>query len=244
MIVIPAIAPSNFAAVRDLAHRYGFAYALGIHPMYADQAGAGALEHLSGTIETALADPRFVALGEIGLDYYVETPSREIQRDFFIAQLRLARRFGLPVLLHSRRAVDDTFKYLRRFEVRGGIGHAFSGSENQARRWVELGFKLGFGGAMTYDGSLRIRKLAGALPDSAWVLETDAPDIPPQWRRDGGSLRNEPFELARIGAALARLRTISVERAMQLSVENAGAALPRLAALIDDRRHAPDAGRR
>jgi len=232
MMVIPAVEANAFARVRDCAHRYGYAYALGIHPLYVDRAREEDIERLRETIAGALGDPRFVAVGEIGLDNHVETPGRERQQWFFAEQLRLARRFELPVIVHVRRSADDLLKYLRRIEVRGGIAHAFNGSGDQAQRLIGRGLSLGFGGAMTYDGSLRIRRFAASLPDDSWVLETDAPDIPPQWLRGGPTLRNEPFELARIGATMARLRSRAPEELAVTNRANACRALPRLGALM------------
>jgi TatD DNase family protein len=162
MVVIPAVGAATFDRVRMCAQRYGFSYALGIHPLYVDSAQEDDIDRLRDAITEALADPRFVAIGEIGLDNFVETPARERQQWFCVEQLKLAKRFDLPVILHVRRAVDDLHKLLRRAEVPGGIGHAFNGSEDQARRLIELGFRLGFGGAMTYDGSLRIRQIGRA----------------------------------------------------------------------------------
>jgi TatD DNase family protein len=138
----------------------------------------------------------------------------------------------LPVILHVRRSADDLLKYLRRVDLRGGIAHAFNGSDDQARRLLERGFRLGFGGAMTYDGSLRIRRFAATLPDDAWVLETDAPDIAPQWLRGGPTLRNEPHELARIGATMGELRLLDAASVAARNRANACAVLPRLAALL------------
>jgi TatD DNase family protein len=123
--------------------------------------------------------------------------------------------------------------------VPGGIAHAFNGSEQQARAFIGLGFKLGFGGTLTFERALQIRRLAQTLPETALVLETDAPDIPPQWRYRSATARalgeptarNEPAELPRIAAALAALRGWPIERAAAVTAANAVAALPRLAAL-------------
>jgi len=232
MMVIPAVEAPAFARVKDCSHRYGFAYALGIHPLYVDRAHEDDIERLRVAVAGALGDARFVAIGEIGLDNYVATPGRERQQWFYAEQLRLARRFDLPVIIHVRRSADDLLKYLRRIDVRGGIAHAFNGSDDQARRLIARGFKLGFGGAMTYDGSLRIRRFAATLPDDAWVLETDAPDIPPQWLRQGPTLRNEPFALARIGETMAQLRSVERADVAAANCANACGAMPRLAALI------------
>jgi len=232
MIVVPAVEARAFERAKECAHRYGFAYALGIHPLYVDRAHEEDIERLREAVIAALGDPRFVAIGEIGLDNFVQTPARERQQWFYAEQLKIARRLDLPVIIHVRRSADDLHKYLRRHEVRGGIAHAFNGSADQAQRLIGCGFKLGFGGAMTYDGSLRIRRFASTLPDDAWVLETDAPDIPPQWLRQGSTLRNEPHELARIGRAIAQLRGIDVDAAAARNRANALCALPRLSSLM------------
>jgi TatD DNase family protein len=141
------------------------------------------------------------------------------------------------VLLHSRRAVDGLAKLLRRIEVPGGIAHAFNGSAQQAAVFVGLGFRLGFGGAMTFERALQIRRLARELPAHALVLETDAPDIAPQWlyrtaaqRAAGQAMRNEPAELPRIGASLATLRGWSIDETAERTTRNAREAMPRLAA--------------
>jgi TatD DNase family protein len=232
MMVIPAIEAAAFARVKECAHQHGFAYALGIHPLYVDRAHEDDIERLRAAVARALGDARFVAIGEIGLDNYVETPSRERQQWFYAEQLKIARRFDLPVIMHVRRSADDLLKYLRRVGVRGGIAHAFNGSDDQAQRLIARGFKLGFGGAMTYDGSLRIRRFAATLPDDTWVLETDAPDIPPQWLRQGPTLRNEPHELARIGETMAQLRATDPADVAARNCANACSAIPRLAALM------------
>jgi TatD DNase family protein len=233
MMVIPSVEVAGFETVAGLAHRHRFAYALGIHPLYTPQAADSDIERLRAALASAQDDPRLVAVGEIGLDYFVEGLDRERQEWFYAQQLKLARQFRLPVILHVRRSADGLLKYLNRHEVMGGIAHAFNGSEDQALRMIARGLRLGFGGAMTYDGSLRIRQLAATLPDDAWVLETDAPDIPPQWRRrDGASLRNEPGDLPAMAQVLAQLRSLPLQQVAQANRRNACAALPRLAALL------------
>ncbi|HOZ93049.1 MAG TPA: TatD family hydrolase [Ottowia sp.] len=238
--VIPAVEPAAFEAVRALAHRFGDAYALGIHPMYVARAPDDALARLEAALARHADDPRLVAVGEIGLDLFVPelgvAPLRARQQHFFIEQLRLARRHDLPVLLHLRRAVDAVLQVLREVGVAGGIAHAFSGSRQQADQLLALGFRLGFGGAVTYPRASRLRALAAELPASAIVMETDAPDIPPHWlyttaeaRAQGQPQgRNEPGELPRIGAELAALRGVSAADWADLSTANALAALPRL----------------
>jgi TatD DNase family protein len=175
-----------------------------------------------------------VAIGEIGLDYFIpalkQSPLREKQEFFYTEQLKIARDFGLPVLLHVRRSQDIILKHLRRIKVIGGIAHAFNGSDQQAQIFIELGFKLGFGGAMTFTRALQIRRLATQLPLDAIVLETDAPDMAPSWMGSAESVQviNSPQQLPRIGQVLALLRGIpDAEVAAQTSA-NARQILPRL----------------
>lgn len=233
LIVIPAIERDNFETVRQLAAQYGnCAYALGIHPLYVPHAKEEDLNVLRETVEKAITDPRFVAIGEIGLDFFVDevstAPMREKQEFFYAEQLKIARDAGLPVLLHVRRSQDILLKHLRRISVRGGIAHAFNGSFQQAEEFIRLGFKLGFGGAMTYPRALQIRRLAAQLAEDALVLETDAPDISPVWLHPH---RNSPEQLPRIGQVLAELRGMSTDAIAQLTSRNAHTALPRLANL-------------
>jgi TatD DNase family protein len=237
--VLPAVAPANFETVRSLAHRWGDSYALGIHPMCTGDASEADLLLLDRALSAHREDPRLVAVGEIGLDYFVPGLDGPRQEHFYREQLALARRHGLPVLLHVRRSADQLLKELRQIGV-GGIAHAFNGSAQQAAEFVKLGFRLGFGGTVTYERALRIRKLARDLPLSALVLETDAPDIPPHWlyktadERQGGAPqgRNEPGELPRIGEVLAQLRGLSPQDLAAATFANACEALPRLGALL------------
>ncbi|HEY0846306.1 MAG TPA: TatD family hydrolase [Noviherbaspirillum sp.] len=230
-IVIPAVERANFDAVRTMAGQHAnCVYALGIHPMYVPRATKADLEVLRKTAEQSAADSRFIAIGEIGLDFFVpelnEEPLRGKQEYFYSEQLKLARDLGLPVLLHIRRSQDVILKHLRRIQVVGGIAHAFNGSFQQADEFIRLGFKLGFGGAMTFPRALQIRRLAADLPQEAIVLETDAPDIPPVWLNGG---RNSPEELPRIGNVLAQLRHLTIEQVAEFTSSNARAVLPRLA---------------
>lgn len=230
-IVIPAVASTNFDAVRTLAQRHAnCSYTLGIHPIFVPQATPADLDVLRAAIQASLDDPKFLGVGEIGLDFFIpglgEGPLRAKQELFYSEQLKIARDFGLPVLLHIRRSQDMILKYLRRTPTAGGIAHAFNGSFQQAQEFIRLGFKLGFGGAMTFSRALQIRRLATTLPQEALVLETDAPDIAPAWVHPG---RNSPEHLPRIGQLLAELRGMSAERLAEATARNACAALPRLA---------------
>ena len=245
--VIPAVEVANFEAVRLLAHQTQDSYCLGIHPLYVAQATEADLAMLDEQLARHRDDPRLVAVGEIGLDYFVpaltQSPLREKQEHFYRAQLKLARRYDLPVVLHVRRSADKLLKHLR--EVGGGrpwqgIAHAFNGSLVQAQAFVDLGFKLGFGGALTYERALQLRRLAASLPLSSLVLETDAPDIPPHWlyttaeQRAAGQPqgRNTPGELPRIGQTLAQLRGLESAALAEALWANSLAALPRLGALL------------
>ena len=235
-IVLPAVELANFDTVRALAHAHGFVYALGIHPLYVARAQDDDLQRLRQVLAAQRGDPRLVAVGEIGLDHFVPGLDLARQEHFYVEQLKLAAEFDLPAILHVRRSADTLLKHLRRTPVRGGIAHAFNGSEQQAMAFVGLGFKLGFGGAMTFERALQIRRLAQALPLEAIVLETDAPDIPPHWlyrtatqRAAGDTARNEPGELPRIAATLAELRGLSLQALAETTSANARLALPGLA---------------
>jgi TatD DNase family protein len=246
--VIPAVHADNFDTVRTLAHALGDSYCLGIHPLYVKQAAPSDLQTLEAALEANFGDPRLVAVGEIGLDYFVpelcESPLREKQEFFCREQLKLARRFGLPVVLHVRRSADRLLKHLRELGQNGaawsGIAHAFNGSEIQAHALIKLGFKLGFGGTVTFERALQLRRLAQTLPLESIVMETDAPDIPPHWLyttaqdRLAGVLpgRNEPGELPRIAAVVAQLRGITLEALADATTHNACMALPKLAGLL------------
>jgi len=238
-MVLPAVQATDFDTVRQLAHRHGFAYALGIHPLFTPRAGEPDLQALQAALAAHRDDPRLVAVGEIGIDHFVPGLDTERQRHFYVAQLKLARDAGLPVILHVRRSADSLLQGLRRIAVAGGVAHAFNGSLEQALQFAARGFALGFGGAMTFERALRIRELAATLPPGVPVLETDAPDIPPQWlyrkaaERDAGAPppRNTPAELPRIAATLAALRGWSLEQTAEQTTANLQRALPRLGKL-------------
>lgn len=223
-IVVPAIERANFDAVLSLAQCYPCCVpALGIHPLYVERAAPEDLD----VLREMLAQARPAAVGEIGLDYFFEGADRDKQEFYFVEQLKLARAFDLPVILHVRRSVDQILKQLRRFKVRGGIAHAFNGSRQQADIFVSLGFKLGFGGAMTYPRALHLRDLAATLPLESIVLETDAPDIPPEWvGREG---RNSPEQLPRIARVLADLRNTGVDEVIDKTAQNVLELMPQLA---------------
>lgn len=221
-IVIPAVERANFGAVASVCRDYpGCAPAWGIHPMYVDRARPEDLDALRAVLRTEPA----VAVGEIGLDRHVEPRDDAQQLFYFIEQLKIAAEFGLPVLLHVRKAIAPILECLHDIRVPGGIAHAFNGSREQADEFIKLGFKLGFGGAMTFEGSKRIRALAAGLPLDAIVIETDAPDLPPTWKQGG---RNTPADLVPIAETLAKLRSLPLDELAAATTANALAVLPRL----------------
>jgi TatD DNase family protein len=246
--VYPAVHPFNFQAVRELAHAHNDSYALGIHPLYVKDASEDDLALLDIELALRATDARLVAVGEIGLDFFVPelnvSPLREKQIHFYREQLKLAKKYDLPVVVHVRRSGDVLLKGLRDFSAQHyqwrGIIHAFNGSDSQAAAFIKLGFKLGFGGAMTFDRALQLRHLAATLPLEALVLETDAPDMPPHWlyktaaQRAAGQPqgRNEPAQLPRIAQVLADLRGISLEALSQAVWDNTLVALPKMNELL------------
>ena len=245
--VIPAVEVGNFETVRQLADRFGYSYALGIHPVYVPHAQDTDLKALDKELTLRQSDPRLVAVGEIGLDYFVPglqtSRMRERQEFFYREQLKLARKHELPVILHVRRSADRLLKHLRELTPPGGwhgIAHAFNGSQQQAEEFIKLGFKLGFGGAVTFDTALQLRRLAVELPLEALVMETDSPDIPPHWlyttaadrALDKPQGRNEPGELPRIAQQVADLRGITVQALAAATTANALQALPKLRGLL------------
>lgn len=238
-IVIPAVHRAHWREVIALAHRHGDSYALGVHPLYTPNAQEGDIAVLRELLAEVQDDPNLVAVGEIGLDFFVPGLDAERQTWFYEQQIQLAREFGLPVILHVRKSSDRLLKTLRAKPVVGGIAHAFNGSLQQAQAFIDLGFKLGFGGAVTYDRALKLRELAATLPLESIVMETDAPDIPPHWlyttaeARAAGQPqgRNSPAELPRIAQEVAQLRGISADALAHATSNNARAVLRGLSAL-------------
>lgn len=219
--LVPAVSAANFAAVLAMREQFGVAVALGLHPLFLAQHQDAHLALLA----QHLAEQRPLAVGECGLDFFVPGLDPVRQEALLLAQLRLAREFDLPVILHVRRAQDRVLKCLRQVRVRGGIAHAFNGSAQQAQAFIDLGFCLGFGGAMTYPGSQRIRRLAASLPLDALVLETDGPDMAPAW---APGVPNMPVNLRRIAQTLADLRQLPLAGLAEATTANACRVLPGL----------------
>jgi len=235
--IVPTVQAADWTATQAICRAAGQPYALGIHPLFTPQALDEDLRLLDAQLTEASGDPLLVAVGEIGLDFFVAGLDPERQQFFYVEQLKLACKHGLPVILHVRRSADQLLAGLRRVAVSGGIAHAFNGSRQQADAFLDLGFALGFGGAMTFERALQIRRLAAELPETAIVLETDSPDIPPHWlyrtaeqRAAGERSRNEPAELPRIAGTLAAMRGWSLAQTAAITRANALRVLPRLAA--------------
>lgn len=235
MLVIPVGGIDDHASARAIARQHGFAYALGMHPLWLEHAAEDDIERLRTAVQQSLAegDGHLVAVGEIGIDGHVPGLDMARQEWFFREQLRVARDAQLPVIVHVRRSADLLLKHLRRIDVPGGIVHAWNGSAQQADQMIALGLRLGFGGSLTYSGSQRIRRHAATVVNDAWVLETDAPYILPEWRRmPDRTEASEPGDLARIAASMAQLRGMSLAELQQAAHRNSVAALPRLAPLL------------
>ena len=233
-IVIPSVDRASFKRVIRLAHACGnCSYALGIHPIVVPDSSEDDLLNLKQTLEENLSDPKLVAIGEIGLDFYVPelavSPLREKQEYFLSEQLKMAKKFNLPVLLHTRRSVDIVLKHLRRHDIRLGIAHAFNGSFQQAHAFIEQGFMLSFCGTATHERARQLRKLVSELPQETIVIETDSPDLPPAWLQ---KKQNSPLELPQIGECIAGLRGIAPAELAYFTSQNAMKAIPRLVPLL------------
>lgn len=224
--IVPAVSAATFDSALSIGRRLGLDVALGLHPLYLTSHQEGDLALLAQYLMQGEA----VAVGECGLDFFVPELDPVQQEALLLAQLKLARRYDLPVILHVRRSQDRVLKCLRQVRVRGGIAHAFNGSEQQAQAFIELGFCLGFGGAMTYQGSQRIRRLAANLPLSALVLETDGPDMSPEWAQ--GQV-NGPENLPRIAQQLADLRQMPLAELAEATSRNVRRVIPRLKIVPD-----------
>jgi TatD DNase family protein len=202
-IIVPAIEAAYFERVLDLARRHDALYAaLGLHPIVIEHHLEEHLDRLDAVLQTA--ENKLVAIGEIGLDLYRENPQFERQQTILDAQLRLAKRHDLPVILHSRRTHDKLAMHLKRIDLpRRGVVHGFSGSLQQAQRFIELGYHIGVGGTITYPRASKTRDVMARLPLSALLLETDAPDMPLNGFQ---GQPNRPEQAARVFTTLCELR--------------------------------------
>lgn len=214
-LVIPAITAASWPALTKLCQlNEGFHAAYGLHPIYLAEHKP---EHIA-LLEQYLSEKPCVAVGECGLDFFLDDLADEPQVELFLAQLKLAKRFDLPLIIHARRSVDVVISLLRRVGGLRGVVHSFAGSEQQAAHLIKLGFCLGIGGTVTYERAQRLRRVVATLPAEALLLETDAPDQPDsQWRGQ----RNDPTRLRVVAEVVAALRADSVEAIAALSTQNA-----------------------
>ena len=193
--------------------------AFGLHPVYLDDHRPEDLQALADWLTRLAGHRQLCAVGEIGLDYFIETLDRERQQTLFDAQLQLAVDFNLPALIHVRRSHAAVIATLKRFRLkRAGIIHAFAGSKEEAHEYIKLGFKLGLGGAATWPQALRMHRVLADLPLESVVLETDSPDMAPAMFP---GQRNSPAHLPAICSALAAIMAISPERLAAVSTANA-----------------------
>ena len=198
--IVPAVEAATWPGLRELcAGEEGLFPAYGLHPMFLSSHRPEHLQQLRNWLD----DQRPVAVGECGLDFFVEGLDAQSQQDYFEGQLKLAREFELPVIVHARRAVDAVIATCKRIGKLRGVVHSFSGSPEQARQLWQLGFLVGLGGPVTYERANRLRKLAATMPLEHLLLETDAPDQPDAGIR---GQRNEPERLTVICETIAQLR--------------------------------------
>ncbi len=225
-MIIPAVHATSFEEVRQLAHATpGAVYALGIHPIYVASSCKDDLQCLATHLKQYQDDPKLVAVGEIGLDGFINHNNLTQQITFFHEQLKISKQFNLPVIMHVRKAQDLILKGLRQFKPCSGIAHAFNGSLQQADAFIELNCALGFGGAVTFERALQIRRVLKHIPPSAIVLETDSPDIPPAWLY---KQRNEPEQIPKIAQSVANILNITVQELNQITQTNIARVLPKI----------------
>ncbi|MCX4190158.1 TatD family hydrolase [Methylophaga sp. OBS3] len=213
-IVIPAVTESRWQSLVETCQQSSMLfYALGYHPMFMDQHPEDPLNKL----EAAIQQYSPIALGEIGLDFFLHGHDKKAQLALFEGQLGLAKKYDLPIILHVRKAHDDVLKLLRRYQLKGGIVHAFSGSLQQAQQYQELGFLLGIGGALTYPRAQRLQGIFSQLPLEQIVLETDAPDMPLCGHQGE---RNSPEYIPIVAETLADIRDESLQDIAAQSTAN------------------------
>ena len=217
-IVIPGVKRDGWLKIRQITAQSPICHtALGLHPMFVDEHQESYLHDL----EMALSVGPIAAIGEIGLDYYHSKANRKEQLKYFDAQLSIAKEASLPVLLHVRKAHDEVLLYLKNQNfAKGGIVHAFNGSLNQAERYIGMGFKLGFGGAMTYQRAAKLRNMASTLPLGSIVLETDAPDMPPSTCKSPYTTPLHLFDNFRCLVGLRQEAALSIGQQTTANVES------------------------
>jgi TatD DNase family protein len=213
--VVPAVTAASWPKLRQVCQLAPSLHpAYGLHPMFLAEHRP---EHLS-TLREWIEREQPVAIGECGLDFFVADPDPELQRHYFTAQLQLAREFDLPLILHARKAVEETIASLRRIGGLRGVVHSFSGSPEQARQLADQGFLISLGGPLTYERANRLRRLVAEIPLEWLMLETDAPDQPDAGIR---GQRNEPSRLRAVLDTVAVLRNQSPEQIATQTSANA-----------------------
>jgi len=218
-MVVPGVVADDWPRVIETCRRYpGLFPALGLHPMFMDRHRPEDVARL----REAIVQYSPVAVGEVGLDFYHGDSGRDAQLALMQRQIQLAEEFGLPLILHVRKAHDEMLALLRKSRVTGGVIHAFSGSLQQAQQYIGLGFLLGIGGSITYPRAKRLRAIVTQLPLTALILETDAPDMPPA---GGQGRRNQPQTILQVAETLATLRGEPLERVAQQTTANLAALL-------------------
>lgn len=213
-MLIPGILAATWPALIELCNQHTGLYpALGLHPIYQDMHKPEDIEAL----REAVKKYHPVAIGEIGLDFYIKDADREGQTELFEQQLQIAEEFNLPVVLHIRKAYDQVLQSLKKFNLKGGTAHAFNGSLQQAQQFIDMGFKLGFGGMVTFERSNKLRKLVKELPLEVMVLETDAPDMTVASHRGE---RNSPEYLPEVVSVIAMIKAVSEEVVAEVTTRN------------------------
>ncbi|MDH5301068.1 MAG: TatD family hydrolase [Gammaproteobacteria bacterium] len=218
-MLVPGVTAATWPRLLALTDAHPDVFpALGLHPMFIDEHRDAHLAELENLLQAG----RAVAVGEIGLDFFLPQLDRQRQQYFFVEQLKLAQHYHLPLILHVRKAHDQVLAQLRRMTLVGGIVHAFGGSEQQAYQYIELGFKLGFGGAMTWPRAKKLQHLVATLPLESLLLETDAPDMPPVW---AAGQRSSPQYLPQYARFIAQLRGVDESLIRRQTTETARRAL-------------------
>lgn len=199
-LVVPAVDAASWPGIRALAEKNGHIFpAFGLHPMYLAKHAPEHVDELASWLSHGDA----VAVGEIGLDFHVQNLDPQLQRDYFLKQLKLAQVFNLPVIMHARAALEEVIQTLRRMPGLRGVVHSFSGSEQQAQQLWQMGFHIGIGGPVTYDRARRLRRIVANMPLEFLLLESDAPDQPDAAHR---GQRNEPARIVNVLQCIAALR--------------------------------------
>lgn len=214
-ILVPGILASTWPHLIEICQQYEGLYpALGLHPVYQHVHKPQDIDAL----RDAVVKYKPVAIGEIGLDFYIENADRAGQIELFELQLQIAEEFQIPVVLHIRKAYDQVLQSLKKFKIKGGSAHAFNGSLQQAQQFIDMGFKLGFGGMVTFERSNKLRKLVKELPLEVMVLETDAPDMTVASHRGE---RNSPEYLPEVVEAIAGIKFVTKEDVAYMTTVNA-----------------------